>query len=90
MENLLENPVPWLRMASLFEVLTLAVLLGNRITVHNGEVSAAIGPIHGVTYLTVIVLALLVDDLPRRVKGLAWVPVVGGFLALAAIRRRAA
>ena len=80
----MDSPLPILRVASVLEVLTLLVLLGNLFTTHDPAVSAAIGPIHGFTYLAVVVCALLVEGTPTRVKVLAWIPVVGGLLALRA------
>ena len=78
----MDNPIAILRVASVVEVLTLAVLLGNLFTAHDPAISAAMGPVHGLTYLTVVVCAMLVDGLPRRAKMLAWIPVVGGLLAI--------
>lgn len=78
----MENPIPLLRIASILEVLTLAVLLGNLFTVHHPAISAVIGPLHGLAYLGVVVSVLLVEDTPTRVKVFAWIPVVGGPLAL--------
>ncbi len=78
----MDNPVPFLRVASVIEVLTLLVLLGNVLTVHDPSLSSVIGPIHGFTYLAVVVSALLIEGTPKRVKVLAWIPVVGGLLAL--------
>lgn len=79
---MMDNPVAVLRVASVLEVLTLAVLLGNLFTAHSPAVSAVTGPVHGLTYLAVVVCAMLIDGLPGRVKLLAWIPVVGGLLAL--------
>lgn len=84
----MENPIPVLRVASVLEVLTLAVLLGNLFTVHAPAVSSVMGPVHGFTYLTVVISALLIEGTPNRVKVLAWIPVVGGLLALSAVRER--
>ena len=78
----MDNPVPVLRVASVFEVLILAVLLGNLLTAHNPAISGAIGPIHGLTYLTVVITAMLTEGMPGRVKLLAWIPIVGGLLTL--------
>ena len=81
---MIDSPLPSLRVASVLEVLTLLVLLGNLFTAHDPAISAAIGPIHGFTYLVVVVCALLVEGTPARVKALAWIPVVGGLLTLRA------
>lgn len=78
----MDNPIAVLRVASVVEVLTLAILLGNLLTAHNPAISAAMGPVHGLTYLAVVVCAMLIEGLPGRVKALAWIPVVGGLLAL--------
>lgn len=78
----MDTPLPILRIVSVVEVLTLAILLGNVFTAHDPAVSAVMGPVHGLTYLAVVVCAMLIDGLPGRVKLLAWIPVIGGLLAL--------
>ena len=79
---MMDNPLAVLRVASVLEVLTLTILLGNLFTAHEPAISAAMGPVHGLTYLAVVVCAMLIEGLPGRVKLLAWIPVVGGLLAL--------
>ena len=78
----MDSPLPILRVASVLEVVTLGLMLANLFTVHDATVSSVMGPLHGFTYLTVVICALLVDGLPGRARMLAWLPVIGGLLAL--------
>ncbi|WP_410809841.1 hypothetical protein [Micromonospora sp. 067-2] len=68
------------------ELATVTVLLVNLVTVHVPAVASAVGPVHGLMYVTVIVLALLVPEQPARSRWLAVLPVVGGVLVLRAFR----
>lgn len=79
----------WLARVAVLETASLAVLLANRFTVHLDPVTSLMGPIHGGLYLAVIAAAFLAPiRLPMRAKLLAIVPVVGGLLAVAYVRRR--
>ena len=57
-------------------------MLANLFTVHDATVSSVMGSLRGFTYLTVVICAMLVDGLPGRARMLAWLPVIGGLLAL--------
>jgi hypothetical protein len=72
---------PWLRRTSVVEVASLAVLLGNRASLDVDALSALVGPVHGTAYLATIALAALASP-SAAARALAWVPVVGGLLAL--------
>lgn len=76
-----------LRAAALAELITLAVLLLNLVTVHWRPVSAVTGPLHGTAYLLVIGACLLIEGAPARVRLLAFIPAIGGYLALRDLRR---
>lgn len=70
------------------EAVTLAVLLGNLVTVHLREVTSLVGPLHGTAYLVVIGATLL---LPASgvARLLSLVPGIGGALALRRLHREA-
>ena len=72
----------WLRLLAAFEFASLMVLLGNVALLHNATLAAALGPVHGAAYLSVIIGLLIREATPARVRWLSVVPGIGGFLAL--------
>jgi hypothetical protein len=74
---------------SLAELASIAVLLTNLWTAHLDGLAAALGPIHGVLYLAVVVTALLGRGLLLRTRLLALIPVLGGVLTLLNVRMEA-
>jgi hypothetical protein len=70
------------------EMITLLVLLVNLVVGDNPAVAAAIGPVHGCAYLSVIVLALMTENASARARWLTLVPGVGGFLSARALELR--
>ncbi|WP_043618924.1 hypothetical protein [Nonomuraea candida] len=77
-----------LRVAVSVETLSLAVLLVNLFTVHVPAVASLVGPLHGGAYLAVIILTTLAPgSAGTGARWRAWVPVIGGLLALARLRR---
>ncbi len=74
----------WLAVA---ETLTLIVLLVNLATSHAKGVTSTVGPIHGILYITVIIVALLIPQLPNRIRLVAAIPAVGAPLAAWLMRR---
>ena len=70
-----------LRVLGAVELLSVLLLFGNLATVHDEAVASAVGPLHGMVYLAVIVTALALARGRRRVWLLALVPAVGGLLA---------
>jgi hypothetical protein len=75
-----------LRIAAIVELVSLAVLLANLVTVHLPAVASLVGPIHGCAYLFVIGAALRLTG-SKTTALLAAVPVVGGLVALRRVRR---
>lgn len=78
-----------MRIVSSLEFLSLVVILTNRFTIHSPAVTSSGGPIHGLLYVSTIVMALLLP-FPRSAKWLAAVPGIGGLLALRRAGRVAA
>lgn len=76
-----------LGLVAVLELVSVVVLLVNLVTVHVPLITSGVGPLHGLAYVTVVVLALLVEDRPLRARLLALIPAVGGFLVLRAFRR---
>jgi hypothetical protein len=74
---------------SVLELLSIAVLLGNLVTVHIDGVASLLGPVHGALYLAVAVTAVLGRDLLRRTRLLALIPVLGGVFTLINVRKEA-
>lgn len=70
-----------MQVLSIAELVSLIVILINRLTFHSPAVTSSGGPIHGLLYVSTIVLALLLP-FPRSAKWLAVVPGIGGLLAL--------
>jgi uncharacterized protein YhhL (DUF1145 family) len=71
-----------LRIATGVELVSLIVLLANLATVHWSVVSSLMGPIHGCAYLFVIIATVSEAQATRQTKTLAFLPGVGGLLAL--------
>ena len=76
-----------LRIAAGVELLSLAVLLVNLVTVHAKPVTSLTGPVHGTAYLVVIAITALLPDLPAGTRWRSVVPAVGGLLVLRRIPR---
>jgi hypothetical protein len=79
-----------LEVLSVLELVSIAALFGNLLTVHAPGVASALGPVHGALYLSVAVTALLGRGLLLRTRLLALVPLVGGAFTLANVRRERA
>jgi hypothetical protein len=75
----------WLPRLALLETLTVVVLIANRVTTQVEGVASAVGPLHGMLYLATIACAWIAQP-GRRSRWLAWIPVVGGLLAVRAGR----
>jgi hypothetical protein len=79
-----------LEVLSVLELVSIAALFGNLLTVHAPGVASALGPVHGALYLSVAVTALLGRGLLLRTRLLALVPLVGGAFTLGNVRRERA
>ena len=77
-------------LAAVLEALTLVVLLSNRMLTHDAGVASAVGPVHGVSYLLLLLLAALAGHMSRRARWLSVIPGVGGLLSVLVERRRTA
>ncbi|MBW5426113.1 hypothetical protein GKQ77_31915 [Streptomyces sp. BG9H] len=78
-----------LRIAAAAEAASLALLLGNLLTVHAPALSALLGPLHGTAYLVVIATTWMTPA--AATPGTRWralVPGIGGLLALRRIEAR--
>jgi hypothetical protein len=70
------------------EAVTVVLLFANLLTVHWPAVASALGPTHGTAYLVTIVTVLSLRGASAKAKWLAFVPGVGGYLALRAVTDR--
>ncbi|PKV95217.1 hypothetical protein ATK30_6122 [Amycolatopsis echigonensis] len=70
------------------ELVTLVLMLGNLVTVHQPEVSQVLGPVHGLAYTATVLAAVLVMDGRHRVWLLALLPGIGGLLSARAASSR--
>ncbi|MGW3724117.1 hypothetical protein [Streptomyces sp. NPDC000851] len=80
-----------LRIAAGVEAASLALLFLNLFTVHLQVITSLVGPVHGSAYLVTIGAACMAPAAAG--SGARWraaIPGVGGLLALARIRNRAA
>jgi hypothetical protein len=79
-------PRTLLRIGAIVELVTLAALLTNLAGAHVPAVASLLGPIHGCAYLFVVGAAWrLTRSAPMTL--LAAVPVAGGVITLARLRR---
>lgn len=76
-----------LQIVSALEFVSLAVILTNRFTVQSPAITSTGGSVHGLLYVSTILLALLLP-MPRAARWLSVVPAIGGILALTAARLR--
>ncbi|MEW9547106.1 DUF3817 domain-containing protein [Nonomuraea sp. NPDC050783] len=76
-----------LRVMSVVEAASLAVLLANLLTVHAKAITTYGGPLHGIAYLAVV-LAVSSNPSAAGARWRALVPGIGGLLALRALRGR--
>jgi hypothetical protein len=81
------QPLRHLRIAAHAELVSLIVMLANVFTVHLKPVSSLTGPTHGCAYLFVVIATWRLQQAPTAVKVLAFVPGVGGLLALRQLDR---
>jgi hypothetical protein len=75
-----------LKITAAIEAVTVVLLFANLLTVHWPAVASALGPTHGTAYLVTIVTVLTLPGAPGSAKWLAFVPGVGGYLALRRMR----
>ena len=71
-----------LKALAVAEPLTLLGLLANLVTVHDQTVAGVLGPVHGTVYLATVVAVALLEGAPRVARWRAFLPAVGGLLAL--------
>ena len=69
------------------ETVTLIALLVNLVTSHNEGVTSTVGPIHGIFYIGVVIVALLIPGLSNRIRLVAAIPAIGAPLAAWMMRR---
>ena len=72
------------------ETITLVVLLINLVTSHTKAVTTSIGPLHGVLYVAVIILALIDTRLDGWKRFLAIIPGLGAPALIWVLRNDAA
>jgi len=74
---------------SLLELVSVLILLGNLMTVHDAALVHVLGPIHGALYLAVAVTALLGRGLTLRTRLGAVIPLLSGPLTMVNVRGEA-
>jgi hypothetical protein len=74
---------------SMLELVSVVVLIGNLLTVHDRSLSSALGSTHGALYLAVAVTALLGRGLEARTRVLAVIPLLSGPLTMHRVRQEA-
>ncbi len=79
------TPLSALVWVTVFETLSLAVLLVNLAAGHDQRIAQAFGPVHGALYLAGIGLTWRSTRI-TRVRLVSVIPVVGSFVALMAMR----
>lgn len=77
-----QRPAPvWLKVVTVFETASLALLLLNLVVIHNDGIKVGIGPVHGVLYLITIVAVCALPN-PSRARWYSIIPAVGGLVAV--------
>ncbi|MFD5619634.1 DUF3817 domain-containing protein [Streptomyces yangpuensis] len=78
-----------LRCAAAVEAASLVLLLANLLTVHTEAVASLGGPVHGTAYL-IVILAVRRACADPTARWQAWIPGIGGLLALRQLNRNPA
>ena len=77
-----QRPAPtWLKVVTVLETASLALLLLNVALIHAAGIRSGIGPVHGVLYLVTIVAVCALPN-PARARWFSLIPAVGGLLAV--------
>lgn len=63
------------------EMVTLALMLLNIMTVHAAPVSSVLGPSHGLAYTGTVIAGALAAEGRHRMWALSLIPGIGGWLA---------
>lgn len=71
-----------LRIIGVIEAATLTLLLLHLVTVHWRILTGVLGPLHGLAYLSAIIVAVLISGGSGRVWLWALIPGAGGLLAV--------
>ena len=77
-----------LDLLALAETATLVILLVNLVTAHAHGVTASVGPLHGVLYVAVVVLALFDSRLHGWHRLIAIIPGIGAPILLWLLRSK--
>jgi hypothetical protein len=80
--NRMNSALTPLRVLAALELASLAVLLVNLATDNSRPLAAAVGPIHGFLYLSVIITVVRAPRTTRQTIALSALPVIGGILAV--------
>ncbi|MEU7037751.1 DUF3817 domain-containing protein [Streptomyces sp. NPDC046237] len=76
-----------LRLAAAAEAASLVLLLANLLTTHTPAISSLVGPLHGTAYLVTVAAAWPTPGASASgARRLAFIPGVGGLLALRRLR----
>jgi len=67
---------------AMLELASLTALLVNLFTVHLRPITQMTGPLHGVVYLTIVVIMIFAPGFRRLDRFLGVIPIVGGALAV--------
>ncbi|WP_031464403.1 hypothetical protein [Sciscionella sediminilitoris] len=78
-----------LRIAALAELISLALLLANLVTIHLPAISSLTGPVHGCCYLFAIGVCWRHPRASSTDKGIVLLPAAGGLLVLRRLGRPA-
>jgi hypothetical protein len=71
-----------LRIAAHVELISLIVMLANLATAHLKPISSLMGPTHGCAYLFVVIATWRLTSATTTAKAVAFIPGIGGLLAL--------
>ncbi|MDQ0710093.1 type II secretory pathway component PulF [Arthrobacter woluwensis] len=77
--------VPWM---GIVELCTLSVMLLNLLTLRDRLIPAVVGPLHGLTWVALVMVAALAGGLSRRDRVLLAIPAIGGLAAAARLAGR--
>lgn len=75
------NAVVVLKWLGVAEMVTLALMLLNIVTVHEPAISSVLGPVHGLAYTGTVIAGVLAAAGRHRIWALSLLPGVGGWLA---------
>lgn len=77
-----------LQWMGIVELCTLSVMIVNLLTLRDRLIPAIVGPLHGLTWVALLIVGVLAGGLSRRDRVLLAIPAIGGLVAASRLTGR--